>query len=71
MKKIVEQRIKVEIAYCNICEKQVKKEPFNKDRIAVVRGLFPIGDFHAHETCINVIVREAFEPYFPKKAKHG
>ena len=49
--------------FCNICGKNVNKDPFNETRIKLVRGLFKIEDFHAHETCINKVAREAFKKY--------
>lgn len=61
MRKVVTQEIKVEISVCNLCGNEIKKEPFNKDRIKVVRGLLKLQDFDAHEACINKIIRNAFK----------
>lgn len=63
MKTKIKKEIEVEISICNICGKEVKKEPFNKLRIAVVRGLFKMQEFDAHEICINKVVRAAFQEY--------
>lgn len=67
MKKKITQKIQVEIAICNICGTEVTKEPFNMARLAVVRGLFKTADFHAHEGCINKVVRGAFKKFVSKK----
>lgn len=64
MKKIVERMMEVEEVFCNICGESSDKEPFNPERIRIVRFLFKTDDFHAHEGCINKITREAFAPYF-------
>lgn len=53
----------VEEYFCNICGKSVNKDPWNKGRITMVRGLFKIDNFHAHEVCINKVAREAFKKY--------
>lgn len=66
MKKIVQKMMDVEEQVCNICNEPVDGDPFNKDRITMVRFLFDCSDFDAHEGCINKITREAFAPFFPK-----
>jgi len=66
MKKKVKREIEVEISVCNICEKEITKEPFSKKRIDIVRGLFSTKDFDVHENCINGITREAFVEYLTK-----
>lgn len=64
MKKKVQQLVEVETAFCNICEKEMGyKDVYNRERIAIVYGLFKTADFDAHEACINKVVRKAFEPY--------
>ncbi len=63
MKKAVEKMQLVEEFFCNICEKPVNKDPFNTKRIDMIRGLFKTTDFHAHDGCINKIVREAFQRF--------
>lgn len=67
MKKKVTIEMRVERSFCDICTKEVTKEPFNKDRIKVVRGLFKLDDFDAHEKCINEVVRSAFKKFATKK----
>lgn len=63
MKKTIQETVMVERSFCNICDEEIIKEPFNKERIAFIRGLFSIIDFDAHEVCINKIAREAFVPF--------
>lgn len=63
MKQKVKKEIIVEEFFCNICKKPIATEPFNQARIQMVRGLFKIQDFHAHEGCINKVAREAFKKY--------
>lgn len=71
MRKKIEQVIKVDISICNICGLEVVKEPFNKERLKVVRGLLKLEDFDAHEACINQVIRIAFKNVLagPKKIK--
>lgn len=64
MKKKTQQLIEVETAFCNICGKEMgMARVFAGERIAIVYGLFKTKDFDAHETCINEVIRAAFEPY--------
>ena len=64
MKKLTAQTIEVEVAYCNICgDLMGDGSTYNRERIAVVYGLFKTKDFDAHEKCINRVIREAFAPY--------
>ena len=64
MKKTVEQVVKVEKSFCNICEKEIKKLPFDDTRLKIVRGLGKTKDFDAHEICLNKIIRAALQDYF-------
>jgi len=64
MKKKIKQEIEVEISVCNLCEKEIDSEPFNKKRIEIVRNLFATKDFDAHEKCINTIIKNTFKKYF-------
>lgn len=63
MKKIIQKLANFEYIYCNICEKEITSDPFNKLRIEIVRGLFSTLNFDAHEICINKIIREAFSKF--------
>lgn len=63
MKRKVETVMQIERTFCNICEKEVPKEPFNKARVAIIRGLFKTENFDAHEVCLNRIVRSAFKKF--------
>lgn len=63
MKKKVEQIITVDISICNICGKEVTRNPHDPTRLAVVRGLGKTGNFDAHETCLNRVMRAAFKKY--------
>lgn len=65
MKKKLVKEVEVDVSVCNICEKEIDTEPFNKTRIEIVKHLFSTEDFDAHEQCINRITREAFSKYFP------
>lgn len=68
MKKKVEVTVQQERSFCNICEQEITSDPYTKTRIAIVRGLFKTEDFDAHEKCINTVIRQAFEKYFPQKS---
>jgi hypothetical protein len=67
MKKKIKQTITVEIAVCNICQKEISHRPSNykryEIRLEVVRGLGKTADFDAHPTCINKVIRNAFAKY--------
>lgn len=63
MRKKVKQEVEVEISICNICKQEITSEPHNKKRIEIVRFLFSVKDFDAHEGCVNKIVKKAFWPY--------
>lgn len=67
MKKKVKQEIVVEIAVCNICEKEINHrfgETGGQMRVSVVRQLFKSNDFDAHDSCINREIRQVFKKYF-------
>ena len=68
MKKKVEQKVIVEVPYCNICGKEIGHLSALHDkryqlRLEMVRGLGKTKDFDAHPTCINKVIREAFKKY--------
>ena len=67
MKKIVEKLVGVEVKVCNICKEEISKDPWEHSgaakRVAIVNGLFKTSDFHAHEGCVNNVMREAFKKY--------
>lgn len=67
MKKKVEVTQTVEIDICNICQKEIAHRPSNDKRYEIrletVRGLGKTKDFDAHPTCINKIIRSAFQKY--------
>lgn len=70
MKKITEELVKVEVAYCNICDKEMGEVSIkNRERMVVLYGLFKMVDFDAHEACVNKVIRAAFKPYFPQSRK--
>lgn len=64
MKTRIKKEMEVEVSLCNICKKEIDKDPFNKSRIQIVRNLFNTTDFDAHEGCINTVIKEAFSKYF-------
>lgn len=66
MKKVITEKVQVEVFICNICNKEVTRDPWDPARINIVRNLFKTQDFHAHATCLNKITRDAFAKYFPK-----
>ncbi len=55
---------KVQLVFCNICEKEIINSIWNKSRIDIVKTLFKTEDFDTHEVCINKVIREAFAKYF-------
>lgn len=59
--------MEVDTLVCDICLQELTKLPFNKERIAIVQHLFNTSDFHAHEGCINEVVKKAFYPYFSER----
>lgn len=63
MRKKIIKEMEVEVSTCNICGLEIDKDPFNKERIKIVRHLFNTIDFDAHENCINKVVKEAFNQY--------
>ena len=64
MKKVTKQLVDVEIAYCNICEKEMgERSIYNRTRQELVYGILKTSDFDAHESCMNNVIREAFSPY--------
>lgn len=63
MKKKITKEMEVEVMVCNICGIEVEKLPFNQKRIEIVRHLFNTSDFHAHEGCINTIVKDTFSKF--------
>lgn len=67
MKKKIKKEVEVEIRICNICEEEVKRDPFNMKRIEVIRGLFPLANFDAHEKCVNYILKQAFGKFLSAK----
>jgi hypothetical protein len=69
MKKKIHKQLLVEVDICNICEKEIVSKPFNQNRIEMVRYLFDTKDFHAHENCINEVVRRAFSDYVNTQGK--
>lgn len=70
MRKVIEEMVKVEVSYCNICEKEMGKVTVhNRERLAILYGLFKMADFDAHEACVNKVIRQAFKPYFPLSRK--
>lgn len=61
MKKREEIKIIGDVYYCNICnEKMAEGSSFNMKRIEIIRGLFKNDDFHAHEVCVNSVIKQAF-----------
>lgn len=68
MKKVTQQMVAVEVDFCNICQKEIGSERMhNRDRLNIVRGLFKVSDFHAHEKCLNKTIRETFKKYLPER----
>lgn len=63
MKQKVKKIITCDAIFCNICEKEIEFETFNKKRIEIIKGLFNTQDFDAHENCINQIIRNTFNIY--------
>lgn len=64
MKQKIKKEVEVEVSMCNICRQEITKDPFNKERVQIVRNLFSTADFDAHELCINKVIKETFSKYF-------
>lgn len=75
MKRKIIQKVKMEVAFCDICKGQINAEPWSGSgaakRIGIVKGLLKLGDFDAHEKCINNVIREAIRPFLEKEKPRG
>jgi hypothetical protein len=65
MKKKIEKMMAIDIEVCNICEREVDKEPYEATmkRLEIIRFLLNTENFHAHQVCVNAVIKNAFEKY--------